>query len=423
MASAIATPARNRKLGAAKPPTIIAQPYVLLWRASSRVQASSVWASIMISTEMPRSQSMYPRRLARASAASRSGSWAADVKRCRERVLAEVSPLAAETVAAAGALGRVLAEDVRAPTTVPPFDSSAMDGFAVVAGAGGASCRSSASRAPGHPSGGALEAGRGDPRSPPAPWSPRAPTRSCRSSAPSAGRRAVRVPGTEAGAQHPPRRRGHRAPGDAVLPRGHAAGPGRARRGRVGRARDGRLRRRPRVAVLRHRRRAAASPGEPLGPGRIHNSNALLARRAGRARRAPSSSPREQRRATTRDATRAALGAALDGGRRRVVSGGVSVGPHDHVKAALAALGVEERFWGVRAAARASRPGSACAASTLAFGLPGNPVSAMVTFQLFVRPALAALQGADPAAAAHHGRARRADRAQRRAASRRSACG
>ena len=80
------------------------------------------------------------------------------------------------------------------------------------------------------------------------------------------------------------------------------------------------------------------------------------------------------------------------------MSGGVSVGPHDHVKGALGELGIEERFWGV-----SLRPGKpawfGARGGTLAFGLPGNPVSAMVTFQLFVRPALAALQGADPSAA------------------------
>ena len=80
-----------------------------------------------------------------------------------------------------------------------------------------------------------------------------------------------------------------------------------------------------------------------------------------------------------------------------IASGGVSVGPHDHVKGALRELGVTERFWGV-----ALRPGKptwfGTRADVLAFGLPGNPVSAMVTFQLFVRPALAALQGADPTA-------------------------
>jgi molybdopterin molybdotransferase len=73
------------------------------------------------------------------------------------------------------------------------------------------------------------------------------------------------------------------------------------------------------------------------------------------------------------------------------------VGPHDHVKPALAELGVQERFWGVRL-----RPGKPTWFGTrghaLVFGLPGNPVSAMVGFHLFVRPALAAMQGADPSA-------------------------
>ena len=79
-----------------------------------------------------------------------------------------------------------------------------------------------------------------------------------------------------------------------------------------------------------------------------------------------------------------------------IISGGVSVGPHDHVKPALAALGVEEVFWcvalqpgkptwfGLLGRTRRTRP---------SFGLPGNPVSAVVTFSLFVAPALAALQG------------------------------
>src|SRR5207248_838715 len=69
------------------------------------------------------------------------------------------------------------------------------------------------------------------------------------------------------------------------------------------------------------------------------------------------------------------------------------VGPHDHVKPALAALGVREIFWGV-----ALQPGKptwfGARARGLVFGLPGNPVSAAVTFSLFVRAALAALQGA-----------------------------
>ena len=83
-----------------------------------------------------------------------------------------------------------------------------------------------------------------------------------------------------------------------------------------------------------------------------------------------------------------------------VVCGGVSVGEHDHVRPALESLGVEQVFWGV-----SLRPGKptyfgVAPSGCLVFGLPGNPVSAMVTFLLFVRPALLAMQGGDPAARA-----------------------
>ena len=91
--------------------------------------------------------------------------------------------------------------------------------------------------------------------------------------------------------------------------------------------------------------------------------------------------------AKTVDALRRALAADVV-----VTTGGVSVGAHDHVKPALAELGVEEVFWGV-----ALRPGHptwfGTSGSVLVFGLPGNPVSAMVTFHLFVRPALARMLG------------------------------
>src|SRR6185295_2652343 len=90
-----------------------------------------------------------------------------------------------------------------------------------------------------------------------------------------------------------------------------------------------------------------------------------------------------------------ALAEALGDADVVIVSGGVSVGPHDHVKPALLDLGVEERFWGV-----SLRPGKPTWFGTrgerLAFGLPGNPVSALVTFHLFARPALAAMMGLDP---------------------------
>ena len=76
-----------------------------------------------------------------------------------------------------------------------------------------------------------------------------------------------------------------------------------------------------------------------------------------------------------------------------ITTGGVSVGPHDLVRGIGAELGVEEVFWRV-----ALRPGKpiwfGVHERTLVFGLPGNPVSSLVCFELFVRPALLALQGA-----------------------------
>jgi molybdopterin molybdotransferase len=135
-------------------------------------------------------------------------------------------------------------------------------------------------------------------------------------------------------------------------------------------------------------------PGISLGPGQIRNSNGVaieaLARDAGAAV-ASGQTVGDDYRATV-DALQSALGADVV-----VTTGGVSVGPHDHVKPALEEIGVEEVFWGV-----ALRPGKptwfGTHGATLVFGLPGNPVSAIVTFHLFVRPALAALGGVDPMA-------------------------
>jgi molybdopterin molybdotransferase len=103
------------------------------------------------------------------------------------------------------------------------------------------------------------------------------------------------------------------------------------------------------------------------------------------------------------EATRAAVARGLDAD-VLVTSGGVSVGVYDLVRATEAELGVEEVFWRV-----AVRPGKPVAfgvrGRTLVFGLPGNPVSSLVGFELFVRPALLALQGlAEPRPAFRPGR-------------------
>jgi molybdopterin molybdotransferase len=149
---------------------------------------------------------------------------------------------------------------------------------------------------------------------------------------------------------------------------------------------------RPRLALL-VTGDELAQPGEPLGPGRIYSSNTWAL--AGQARAAGVEPASSEHVADDAAGTRAALERALAAADVVCVSGGVSVGPHDHVKAVLAELRVEERFWGVRL-----KPGKptwfGCRDAVLVFGLPGNPVSAMVTFQLFVRPALLALQGASP---------------------------
>jgi molybdopterin molybdotransferase len=150
--------------------------------------------------------------------------------------------------------------------------------------------------------------------------------------------------------------------------------------------------RRPRLCVVTTGDELLA-PGEEPRPGGVRNSIALavpaLAERAG---------AEVATVATARDepvATREAIERALDAD-VAVITGGVSVGEHDHVRSALAELSADEVFWGV--ALRPGRPtwfGTAPGGG-LVFGLPGNPVSAVVTFLLFARLALRTMCGADP---------------------------
>ena len=311
------------------------------------------------------------------------------IDEARRRVLAEVRQLPAEDVELSAALGRVLAEPAVASHDLPPFDASAMDGFAVPGGAAGTLRIDGESRA-GAPASAPLSAGS-----------------ACRISTGAvvpAGAYAVvpveateerdgqvTVPEIEAGANI--RRAGEDVrQGETVLDPGTEIGTAEvAVLASLGAATVS-CARRPRLAMLATGDELV-EPGRELAPGQIRNSNAYgvaaQAARAGAdvvARRTVPDDP-----AATRDA----LAAALEAADVVCVSGGVSVGPHDHVKPALAELGVSERFWGIRL-----QPGKptwfGVRDGSLVFGLPGNPVSAMVTFQLFALPAVRAMQGADP---------------------------
>jgi molybdopterin molybdotransferase len=151
--------------------------------------------------------------------------------------------------------------------------------------------------------------------------------------------------------------------------------------------------RKPRAAVL-----ATGSelrrPGEPLEPGQIYDANGILID----AQLASAGAVVERLSSVADDesAHRAALARGLEAD-VLVTSGGVSVGPHDLVRRVEAELGVEEVFWGV--SVKPGKPISfgVAGGKRLVFGLPGNPVSVLVSFELFVRPAVLALQGvSDP---------------------------
>jgi len=312
-----------------------------------------------------------------------------DIAAAREIVLASVRPLQAERVALADALGRVLAEDVASTDDMPPFDSSALDGYVVGDTSGGELPVVGESRA-GAPAREALRPGQ-------------AMRISTGAAVPEGGvavvgvERAeardgrVVVPATSDGANI--RRAGEDVPaGQRVLAAGDDLGPAElGALAALGRA-EVLCGAAPRVAVLTTGDELVEPGGGPLAPGQIHNSNAYaLAAQAQRAgARVVSREIVRDDRADTVDR----LSRALEAADVLVVSGGVSVGPHDHVKPALAELGVEQHFWRV-----ALKPGKPTWFGTrgdkVVFGLPGNPVSAIVTFHLFARPALRRLAGGD----------------------------
>jgi molybdopterin molybdotransferase len=136
------------------------------------------------------------------------------------------------------------------------------------------------------------------------------------------------------------------------------------------------------------------APGEPLRHGQIHESNSILI--AARCEQAGAEVVAVERVRDDAEATRRALERALQQADVVVTSGGVSVGTRDHVKPALAALGVEQLFW--RMAVQPGRP-TWCGLrdGRVVVGLPGNPLSVLVGLELLLLPALRRLAGAaDP---------------------------
>jgi molybdopterin molybdotransferase len=321
------------------------------------------------------------------------------VEEALERILSRIVVLGDERVPLLDALDRVLAEPVVAERDIPPWPNSSMDGYALRSG----DTRDADADRPARLTlAGHVAAGRPAER-------PLGPGETYRifTGAPlpegadavipqedvTVEGTAVRVPRPLASGDYVRPRGEDMRPGDRLLEAGRALSP--ADLGvlaTVGRSRVAVIRR-PVVGIV-STGDEIADLGAPIGHGQIPNSNtySLMAQV-----RAAGAEPLNLGVARDRqDEIEARLGWGL-GADLLISSAGVSVGEHDHVKAALAALGAEQHLWLVN-----MRPGKPITFATLpsplkgalpVFGLPGNPVSAMVTFELFVRPAIRRMSG------------------------------
>ena len=312
------------------------------------------------------------------------------LEEAQERVLAVTHQLPAELVPIASAAGRVAAEDVCAQVDLPPFASSAMDGFAVQAADLPATLEIAGESAAGSPFEGRLGGGT-------------TVAISTGAVVPDDADAVVPVEivvqydnkvefsrGAEAGANvRPPG--SDVASGDVVLPAGVWLTPARVAAAAAAGLAAVPCSRRPRGA-RRGPGSARVATGGARRPGGLYEANGLMLRAALVAGAEVVLEP------TAAD-DEATLRAALERGLAAdvlVTSGGVSVGEHDLVRSVERELGVEEIFW--RVSIKPGKPISfGMRGGTLVFGLPGNPVSALVGCELFVKPALRALQGlADP---------------------------
>jgi molybdopterin molybdotransferase len=310
------------------------------------------------------------------------------LEEAQRRILARVVRLPLEQVELAEAAGRFPAQPVTAQIDLPPFDASAMDGFAVRTEDTPGRLPVAERIAAGRPASRALRAGEamGIATGAPVPDEADAviPLEDVvdRDNEIEIGER------VEAGANIRPRGGDLRA-GDVVVSAGDRLGAAQLGALAAAGVADISATTRPRAAVL-STGSELRRPGETLAPGQIYEVNSVLLA----AQLASAGAAVEQLAAVADDehAHRAALEWGLEAD-VLVTSGGVSVGPHDLVRSVGAELGIEEVLWGVSV-----KPGKplwfGVGGETLVFGLPGNPVSSLVCFELFVRPAVLALQGA-----------------------------
>jgi molybdopterin molybdotransferase len=314
-----------------------------------------------------------------------------EVADARGVILRACSPLDGAPTPLAEAPGRVLAEDVRADLDSPPFTKALMDGYAVRA-ADGLSLRVSGVVAAGDPPGATAGAGEavriftGAPL--PAGADAVVMVEKTEPAQPKVGEQVRLTETVKPGQNVLPRGREMRA-GDVVLPADTAITPAAVGLlAGVGRAVVSTIRP-PRVAVLATGSELVEADTKP-GPGQIRNSNGpMLVAQAARSGAVP------RNLGIGRDDPKVLTAMVRDGLENSdvlILAGGVSVGAFDLVPGVLRDLGVEEHFHKVR-----MKPGKpllfGTAGSTLVFGLPGNPVSSFVCFELFVRPALRALAG------------------------------
>jgi molybdopterin molybdotransferase len=310
------------------------------------------------------------------------------IEDARASILERITPLEAEPVQLAQAAGRVLAADATARVDLPPFPSSAMDGFAIRAEDAPGTLPVVFRIAAGRPSSRGLQSGQAMAVATggvvPEGADAVVPIEDVVDHGDS-----VEIASAVAANVNVRARGGDIQVGETVCQAGTVLGA--AHLGALGAAGIAEVAcgSRPRVAVLTTGTELRP-PGESLGAGQIYESNGVVIETLLRA----SGADVERLRLVADDEE--ALAEAVVHGLEAdalVTSGGVSVGPHDLVRRILSAHGVEEVFWGV-----AVRPGRPLAfgvrGRTAVFGLPGNPVSTLVGCLLFVCPAALALQGA-----------------------------